>query len=686
MRNNMRKGTYLLVTGILFSVLIIGCMNNKIQKENLAINPENMKTEIAPGEDFFHYANGGWIDNNPIGDEYSQYGAFTELHEKTRDQLKTLVDEVSALQDVEYGSPEQKLRDFYNAGMDTVKIDALGIKPILPFFERIGQIKNADDVQKEISYLHSTGIAPLFSFYGSVDPGNSTMNIATMNQGGLGLSDVDYYTSDDPKSKEIREKYVGHIARMFVLTGLSEKEAKDYATKIMKLETRLAKASLTRLEERDPQRTYNKMSFAEMQAMTPGFDWGMYIQSIGIENPGDVNVRTPKFFEEVSAVVNDVPVDTWQKYLKWNVLNKNANYLNSEIAKADFDFYRTYLSGVKEMQPRWKRLTSITSGYLGEPLGKIYVKKHFPPEAKQRMEELVGNLKTALAQRIKEAVWMSDTTKDRALEKLAAMTVRVGYPDDDKWIDYSGFKVVEGEFLTNIYNGRKFFDHRSLDQINKPVDRDEWVMPPQTVNAGYIPVYNQVVFPAGILQEPFFFMDADDAVNYGAIGVVIGHEMTHGFDDKGRMFDKDGNLADWWMPEDVVKFNKQSKVLVEQFNNYVVLDSMHVHGELTLGENIADNGGLNISYVALQKALNGKVPADVQGFTAEQRFFLAYAQLWRQVIRDEEMERRLKEDVHSPGISRVNAAVVNIPAFYSAFDITADNKLFVAEEDRAHIW
>lgn len=681
----MKNAAYLFVISIISLAILNSCMQNKAQ-ENLAIDPANMDETIKPGDDFFHYASGSWIKNNPIGDEYSQYGAFTELREMTKEQLKDLVTEVSNLSDVAQGTAEQKIRDFYNSGMDTARINELGIQPIKADFERIDKIENHTDLQEEIARLHNKGLSAVFSFFASVDPGNSKMNIATFNQGGLGLTDVEYYTSDDPKSKEIRQKYVEHMEKMFRLAGLPADEATGYAQTIMKIETRMAESSMTRLEQRDPVATYNKMSLADFEEMTPAYNWDLYFSMLGIKSPEEMNIRMPEFYREVSVMIGDVPVKDWKKYLKWTVLNGNANYLSGEIEKADFDFYQGYFQGIKEMKPRWKRITELTSSYLGEPLGKIYVKKHFPPEAKERMESLVANLKASLGERIKELAWMSDSTKEKALEKLQAMTVKVGYPDEGKWIDFSKFQVADGDFLANVYKGRKFYKQRTLDKIGKPVDRDEWVMPPQTVNAGYIPVYNEIVFPAGILQPPFFFMDADDPVNYGAIGVVIGHEMTHGFDDKGRMFDKDGNLKDWWKPEDAENFNRQTKVLVDQYETFTILDSLNVDGELTLGENISDNGGLNIAWDAMQKAMNGKETEAIQGFTPEQRFFLAYAQLWRQVIRDEEMIRRLKEDVHSPGIARVNAAVVNIPHFYSAFDIEPTDKLYVAEEERADIW
>ncbi|MCF8343291.1 MAG: M13 family metallopeptidase, partial [Bacteroidales bacterium] len=400
----------------------------------------------------------------------------------------------------------------------------------------------------------------------------------------------------------------------------------------------------------------------------------------------ELNVRMPDFYKEVSLMMDEIPVEDWKAYLKWNVLNRNASYLSGDFEQADFDFFRAYLSGVKEMQPRWKRVMGTTSGFLGEPVGKLYVEKYFPPKAKERMLTLVNNLKKAFGERIKVLDWMGDSTKQKALEKLQTMEVKIGYPDAGDWVDYSPMKVMAGDYLTNIYHGRAFLKRKNLDKIGKPVNKDEWVMPPQTVNAGYIPTYNQIVFPAGILQPPFFFMDADDAVNYGAIGVVIGHEMTHGFDDQGRLFDLHGNLNEWWTEEDSEKFNSKADGFVVQFDRFSILDSLHVNGNLTLGENIADNGGLNISWDACQLAQNRQPQKAITGFTPEQRFFMSYAQIWRQVIRDEELMNHLKEDVHSPGIARVNGALVNIDPFYEAFDIEAENNMFVPKKDRVHVW
>ncbi len=682
----MKLKPSIIVTLILTGIIVTSCMNKKVQKANLAIDPANMDTTVNPGDDFFHYVNGGWIEANPIGDEYSQYGAFTVLIDENRKILNDLVAEVSKQENVESGSAAQKIRDFYNAGMDSVKIDELGYQPIVSYLERIEKIKDIKGVQNEIAQLHKNGIGVLFGFYGTTDPANSEMIMATYTQGGLGLPDVEYYTGDDDRSKEIREKYVEHIARMFILTGFSEEEAKKKAETIMKLETNLAKNSLTRLERRDPIKTYNRMTVDEFADITPELDWNGFYEILGTPDFSDVNIRMPEFYKAVNSMMKKVSVEDWKSYLEWNIINRNANFLSAEIEKADFDFYRGYLSGVKEMKPRWERIMNYTSGYLGEPIGKLYIEKYFPPAAKERMVELVGNLRYALGARIKGLEWMSDSTKQKALEKLAAMRVQIGYPDPDHWIDYSPFIVVEGDYLTNIMNGRKFYSKKNIDEIGKPVNRDEWIMSPQTVNAGYIPSYNQLVFPAGILQPPFFYMDADDAVNYGAIGVVIGHEMTHGFDDKGRLYDLKGNLENWWTDDDGKRFEEQSQSLIDQFDNFIVLDSLHVNGELTLGENIADNGGMNVSWMAFRKASEGKANEDIMGFTPEQRFFLSYAQLWRQTIRDEEMMRRLKEDVHSPGIARVNGAVVNIDPFYLAFDIQPDDRLFVAKEERANVW
>jgi len=501
----MNRG-YLGLSLVFIAIIFTACMDKNIQKRNLAIDPANMELKTKPGDNFYEYANGNWVKNNPIGDEYSQYCAFTELREQNKKQLKELVEEVSLRENVEQGSAAQKIRDLYNSGMDSVKIDQLGIQPIQKYIDRIDKIGNIDDVRQEIIFLHNLGMSPAFSFYGTTDPGNSQYTIATHSQGGLGLPDVEYYTGDDARSKEIREKYIGHVARMFVLTGISEDQAQKDAEALLKFETRMAENSMTRLEQRNPVKTYHRMTVEELMEMAPGFNWRAYYEGIGTPPFEEINVKQPGFYKNFSDMLSESEVNNWKTYLKWNLINQNASFLGSPLEIADFDFYEGFLSGVKEMKPRWKRVMDITSGYLGEPVGKIYVEKHFPPQAKERMVELVGNLKEALASRIDKVTWMSAPTKQKALEKLASMTVKVGYPDPEDWIDYSSMDIVEGDYLSNIFNARAFHNKRNIEKIGTPVNRNEWIMPPQTVNAGYIPSYNQIIFPAGILQPPFFFM------------------------------------------------------------------------------------------------------------------------------------------------------------------------------------
>ncbi|MCD4773846.1 MAG: M13 family metallopeptidase [Bacteroidales bacterium] len=668
---------------IILSLILTSCMNKKQSPPPPAINIENMNFDVDPGNDFFKYVNGGWIEKNPIPDEYSQYGAFIELIDQNREILKNIVLEVSE-KNAKEGTISQKIGDFYSSGMDTAKIEKLGIIAIEKYLKNIEKIKTIENVQNIIPEFHKYGISALFHMFASTDDKNSDMEIANLYQGGLGLGDVDYYSADDSRSKEIRTEYVAHISRMLQLAGETKEEAIEHTSKIMVIETRLAKHSMTRLERRDPQKTYNKKTLKELQDISKDFNWTAYFKNLDIPKSGDIIVRQPEFFAEISKMMADVNVDDWKAYLKWNLINHNAHYLNSDFVNTDFDFYGTFLSGQKTIKPRWKRILSTTSGSLGEPIGKLFVQKHFPPEAKERMEDLVANLKSSLANRIRKTEWMSETTKIKALDKLTAMTVKIGYPD--KWIDYSSLKIVPDSFITNIRNANNFEFKRNIEKIGKPVNKEEWIMPPQTVNAGYIPTYNEIVFPAGILQPPFFYLNADDAVNYGAIGVVIGHEMTHGFDDQGRQYDKDGNLADWWTDEDAANFKERTVVLVDHFDNFTVLDSLNVNGKLTLGENIADLGGMNISYDALINTLAGNEMNDIDGFSPAQRFFLSYAQVWRQNIRNQELMRRLKEDVHSPGIARVNGAIVNMPYFYEAFDIDSTNKLFLEESKRVKIW
>ena len=671
----------LLVMTSSFTVFAEGKNGNKMEK---AIDKKNMDTGVLPGDNFYEYVNGGWIKAHPIPPEYSQYGAFTLLYEENQKKLRSLIEKVSAEKDAAKGSVAQKIRDFYNSGMDTATIEKLGIKPIEKELAEINNLKSKEEVVSYIATMHRRGMAPLFNFFAEADQRNSTMEIANLYQGGLGLPDVDYYLGEDETSKKLREAYVDHITKMFELMGDNGRKAGKSAEEIMNFETQLAKTSFTRLEQRDPVRNYNKMSLEELDQTAPGFDWKLYFKTLGLENPGDINVGQVKFFKGAAELMGDTDMETLKAYLTWNLLDASASYLSDAFVKQNFEFYGKTLSGQQEMQKRWKRVLGVVSGGLGEALGQLYVEEYFPASSKERMLTLVNNLRTAFAERIKKLDWMTDETKQKALAKLEAITVKIGYPD--KWKDYSKLEIVPGSYFDNVIAAREFEFNRNLNKIGKPVDKTEWGMTPQTVNAYYNPSNNEIVFPAAILQPPFFNPAADDAVNYGAIGVVIGHEMTHGFDDQGRQYDKDGNLNDWWTEEDAKRFKEKTDKLVALYDNYVVLDSLHVNGKLTLGENIADLGGLNISYEAFQNSLNGKTPKPIDGFTATQRFYMGYAQVWRQNIRPKELARRLKTDVHSPGEARVNIPPFNITAFIEAFSVKDGEKLFIPEDKRAYIW
>jgi len=655
-----------------------------MKKEGIGIDITNMDTSVKAGDNFFQYANGGWLKKNPIPEEYSRYGAFEVLAKKNEKEIKGLIEEMAKLENLEKGSPSQQIRDYYNAGMDTVTIEELRMKPIEPIIAEINAIQKKDNLITIQAKLNMMGAYPLFAVFSSQDDKNSTKVIANLVQGGIGLPDRDYYTRDDERTKNIRVEYVKHLNKMFKLAGYSEIEAASIADKVMHIETELAKNSMTMLERRDPNATYNIMSIEDLNKAS-NYDFESYFKALNITQTGRINVRQPKFFAGLSTLFNDITLEEWKSYFIWNVINGNAGKLSSDFVDANFHFYSSVLSGVDKMKPRWKRMIASTNGNLGDPVGKIYVEKFFPAESKKRMEELVGNLRVALNESIKNLDWMSEETKIKAEEKLAAINLKVGYPN--VWIDYSSVDIQADNYIQNTWNCSAFSYNRNLDKIGKPVDREEWGMTPQTINAYYSPNMNEIVFPAAILQAPFFDANADDAVNYGAIGVVIGHEMTHGFDDQGRLYDKDGNLNDWWNDEDAKNFKEKTQILVEQYNNYIELDSLHVDGELTLGENIADNGGLFIAYAALQKSYkkNGK-PEDIDGLTSDQRYFISYGQLWRQHIRPKTLMRRLQEDVHSPGDARVNAGVANVPKWYEAFNIEEGDANYIAPENRAKIW
>lgn len=659
--------------------------SNKEQEP--AINIAYMDTTVSPGMDFFEYVNGGWMAANPIPNDKTRYGAFDELIEKNREKLKSLILDAVNDKNAPEGSNKKKIGDFYASGMDSVKRNQEGTKELQPYFDKISKISSKEDLIKTAAELQKMGIQPFFYIYASPDEKNSAMVIANMWQAGLGLPNRDYYVNNDERSENIRKDYIQHIQNIYKLLGKSEKEAADLADKIMNMESKLAEVSFTNLENRNPQATYNKMSVKDLQENAAGFNWELFIQSLGHSDIDSINIAQVKFAKGLGKLFADISLEDWKDFLNWKVINQSAPYLSDDFVAENFNFYSKSLLGQKQITPRWKRVQRTVSGALGEAIGQVYVEKYFPPEAKQKIKDLVANLKKALVVRINNLQWMSDATKKAALDKLAAINVKVGYPD--KWRDYSGLKISKDSYVKNIMASKLFDFEYMMNKIGKPVDKDEWGMTPQTVNAYYSPNRNEIVFPAAILQPPFFNVNADDAVNYGAIGVVIGHETTHGFDDQGRQYDKNGNLNDWWTKEDAQKYKEQTDKLVEQYNGFVAIDSMHVNGELTLGENIADFGGLTIALEAFKLDMKEKgidPNEKIDGFTPIQRFFLSYATIWRQNIRDKELKNRLENDVHSPGRYRVNGALFNVPEFYEAFNIKENDKLYRSPEQRPVIW
>jgi putative endopeptidase len=655
------------------------------EKNPPPLDPNNMDTSVKPQDDFFLYSNGGWIKRTEIPPEYSRWGSFNQLIERNNDALHEIAEKASKTQADPKTPPEvQKVGDYYGSGMDEKTIEALRTKPLEDEFKRIDAMKDRGDVLKEVAHLHTLGVGVFFDFGSGQDDKDSTREIAQAVQGGLGMPDRDYYTKTDDDSKKIRDQYVAHVTKMLTLLGESPATAAEHAKKILALETSLAQASRTRVELRDPQKNYNKMNPDELQKLTPEWNWADYFKEIKLIEPGDVNVRQPDFFKAANRTFTSTPIDDWKTYLRWHLINAAASDLSNDFVSENFNFKETTLRGTKQIKPRWKRVVISTDGALGEALGKLYVADYFSPEAKARALEMINNLKSALSDRIKTLEWMDEPTKQQALKKLAAFQVKIGYPD--KWRDYSLLRIDRGPFVMNTIRAENFEVNRELKKIGKPVDRTEWGMTPPTVNAYYNPKMNEIVFPAGILQPPFFFANADDAINYGGIGAVIGHEMTHGFDDQGRQYDAVGNLTDWWSPESAAKFKERSQAIVKQYSEYEPLPGLHVNGELTQGENIADLGGLKIAYAALQKALAGKPREKIDGFTPEQRFFLAFAQIWRSKQRDEDLKLQVNTNPHSPACYRVDGPLSNLPEFAKAFDIPNDSPMVRPPDKRVNIW
>lgn len=679
----MNKKNYVAVATLAFAMLT-SCAGQKEAKSTSGIDLANMDTTVSAGTDFFRYACGGWNDAHPLTAEYSRYGTFDELFENSQKQLRELIEGLAAQKNNQAGSAAQKIGDLYNMAMDSVTLNKQGAEPVKAMLDKIAGMKDKSEIVPMMTEMAHIGIGTYFHSYVYADPKNSSLNIFQMGQGGINLGEKEYYLDTDSITQNIREQYKLYIGKLFQLAGFSEADAQQKVADVMEIETAIAKVSRSATELRDPEANYHKMSFDELKKTIAGIDWDAYMKGLGIQAPAELNVEQVEPIQEVARLMNTLPLSKHVSYLEYNLLDAAASCLSDDFVAARFDFYGKVLSGRQVNQPRWKRAVNSVNGMLGELVGEMYVEKYFPAAAKERMVKLVKNLQTALGERIDAQEWMSDSTKIRAHEKLATFHVKVGYPD--KWKDYSKLEIKNDSYWANVCRASEWGFNDMYSRIGKPVDKDEWLMTPQTVNAYYNPSTNEICFPAAILQPPFFNMEADDAANYGAIGVVIGHEMTHGFDDQGRQFDKDGNLTDWWAPGDADRFKERAQVMVDFFNKIEVLPGLQANGELTLGENLADHGGLNVAYLAFQNATKDAPLGLVDGFTPEQRFFLAYATLWAGNIRDEQIRVYTKSDPHSLGKWRVNGALPHIQAWYDAFHITPSDPLYVAPENRVNVW
>ena len=660
-----------------------GCDNaKKSTVVTPAIDLNNFDTSVNLKDDFYHFVNGGWMKNNPLKPEYSRYGVFDKLIFDNLDQIRNVVNEVAEMPQTQ-GSIPQKITTLYNMGMDSVKLNADGAAPIMDQLAEINAVNDAQELSAMVAKMHKEGIFPYFILFVDADEMNSSMNIATLYQGGLNMGDRDYYLSEE--NSAIRDAYKKYIHGLFTLAGYDEEYANEAVNSVMKIENKIAEVSYNRELLRDPYKNYHKMNGSEWIAANDFIDWANYFNVMGIDTDKDIVVKQTDFFRGLSENMTDVSLDDQKRYLQYYVINEAAPYLSDAFAETSFEFFGRTMSGKEEMQPRWRRALNTTDSALSEALGQMYVEKYFPASSKEKMLELVGNLQAALQERIESLDWMSDETKARAKEKLASFHVKIGYPN--KWRDYSNLDIQNDSYWANILRINRFEMDEMLSHNGQPVDKDKWHMSPQMVNAYYNPTTNEICFPAGILQPPFFNPDADDAVNYGAIGVVIGHEMTHGFDDQGCNYDKDGNLNNWWQPEDAERFKEQTTLLANQFNAIEVAPGVYANGFYTLGENIADQGGLIIARLAYENSLKGKErPEPIDGYTDAQRFYLAYATLWAQNIRQEEILRLTKIDPHSLGEWRVNATLRNIDDFLNTFDIQEGNLMYLAPEDRVVIW
>ena len=689
----MKKITNVLFYSFLGAAVVSGCKNDNeksVEKEEIhGINLAYMDTTVSPKDDFFRFVNGKWVDSTEIPEDQTTWGSFMELRQTTDADALALLEGASNSDSLDPESDQAKAVYLYKTIMDTTSRNELGVEPVKPYLAKVDAIQDKEDLQAFLTEMQQYGGAGFFSFGVRADAKNSNQNAAYLYPAGLGLPDRDYYVADDADSKEKREKYKEHITKMLQYIDYSEEEAAEAAKTILEFETSLAQPQLDKVERRDARNTYNPMTVSELQNTVPALDWDSYFNEIGAKELDTIIVSQPKYMKALQGVFNQNNVEDWKTYLKWSIFNDAANALSTEIETANWEFYNKTLQGAQEQRPRDERALQTINWTIGEALGKLYVEEHFPAEAKEQAEEMIANIIKAYENRINNLSWMSEDTKKKAIEKLGTTTIKVGYPDE--WKDYSGLEISnveeDGSYFQNMMNVSKWRTADNMSKLGQPVDKTEWFMPPQIVNAYYNPSYNEIVFPAAILQPPFYDYKADAAINYGGIGAVIGHEISHGFDDSGARFDAEGNLNNWWTDEDLKAFEELGAELANQYSKIEVVDSVFINGQFTLGENIGDLGGVNAAYDGLQIHLeeNGH-PGEIDGFTPEQRFFMSWATVWRTKMREEALKNKIKTDPHSPGMYRAYVPLQNIEAFYEAFEIEEGDKMYVAPEDRVVIW
>jgi len=647
------------------------------------ITKANIDNTVRPQDNFYQYVNGGWIKRSEIPGDKTAIGSFYDLRDDADNSVKAIIEDLAKQKNLVAGSDEQKVADLFNSFMDMEKRNAAGITPLLPIMDDINKLKSKKDLAKFFGEYQAVGINTPFSFYISVDAKDSSNYATHVWQSGLGLPDQDYYFNEEERFVKLRQGYLAHIEKMFELAGLPN--GKAAAQSIMSLETKLAEHHWTRVESRDSEKRYNKFAVSDLpKSVTDKFDWLTYLDALGVSGQKNLIVNQPDYAAAFGDIFTETSVADWQTYLTFHTLSRFASYLTADLDNEDFNFFSKQLNGREEQRPQWKRGVSVVNSNLGEVIGKVYVAKHFTPEAKSRMSQLVENLRGAYGESIDELEWMSDDTKKSAHVKLAAFTPKIGYPD--KWEDYSSLTIKADDVVGNIIRSGKISHTKEVEKLGGPIRTWEWGMTPQTVNAYYNPTVNEIVFPAAILQAPFFNMAADDAVNYGGIGAVIGHEMGHGFDDQGSKYDDKGNLRNWWTEADLKAFKERADNLVSQYSNYAVFDDLNVNGELTLGENIGDLSGVTIAYKAYKASLNGKEAPVIDGLTGDQRFFMGYAQIWRSKIVEKSMRNRVATDPHSPGEFRALGSLSNMPEFYDAFNVKEGDKMYIAPENRVKIW